>query len=82
MRTDCREKALIERRLDRPQDWDEAIALLGEDFKPIDDLRASAKYRLDVARALLRRALTEIGGTSTRTTRLVGFRESADVGAA
>jgi xanthine dehydrogenase small subunit len=76
------EKALIEKYLDRPQDWDEAIALLAEDFKPIDDLRASAAYRLDAARALLRKALTEIGGTSTRQTRITGFRETADVGAA
>ena len=76
------EKALIEKYLDRPQDWDEAIALLAEDFKPIGDLRASAKYRLDVARALLRKALTEIGGTATRQTRITGFREAADVGAA
>jgi len=76
------EKALIEKYLDRPHDWDEAIALLAEDFKPIDDLRASAAYRLDVARALLRKALTEIGGASTRATRITGFRETADVGAA
>ena len=76
------EKALIEKYLDRPHDWDEAIALLAEDFKPIDDLRASAAYRLDVARALLRKALTEIGGASTRATRITGFREAADVGAA
>jgi xanthine dehydrogenase small subunit len=76
------EKALIERRLDRPQDWNDAIALIGEDFTPIDDLRASARYRLDVARALLRRALTEIGGASTQQTRITGFREAADVGAA
>jgi len=76
------EKALIEKYLDRPQDWDEAIALLAEDFKPIDDLRASAAYRLEVARALLRKALTEIGGTSSRHTRITGFRETADVGAA
>jgi xanthine dehydrogenase small subunit len=76
------EKALIERHLDQPKEWDEAIAALAEDFAPIDDLRASAKYRIDVARALLRRALTEIGGASTRQTRLVGFREAADVGAA
>jgi hypothetical protein len=45
-------------------------------------MRASADYRLDAARALLRKALTEIGGTSTRQTRVVGFREAADVGAA
>jgi xanthine dehydrogenase small subunit len=76
------EKALIEKYLDRPQDWDEAIALLAEDFKPIDDLRASAAYRLEVARALLRKALTEIGGAPSRQTRITGFREAADVGAA
>ena len=76
------EKALIEKYLDRPQDWDEAIALLAEDFKPIDDLRASADYRLDAARALLRKALTEIGGAPTRQTRITGFRETADVGVA
>ena len=81
-RAKAAEKALIEKYLDRPQDWDEAIALIGEDFKPIDDLRASAKYRLDVARALLRRALTEIGGASTQQTRITGFREAADVGVA
>jgi xanthine dehydrogenase small subunit len=58
---------------------EEAIEALVEDFSPIDDMRASAKYRLDVARALLRRALTEIGGVSTRQTRVVGYREAADV---
>ena len=76
------EKALIEKRLDRPQDWDHAIAALARDFAPIDDLRASATYRLDAARALLRRALTEIGGTSTHQTRIVGIREVANVGTA
>jgi xanthine dehydrogenase small subunit len=74
------EKALIERHLDRPKEWEDAIALLAQDFQPIDDLRASAQYRLDVARALLRRALIEIGGASSRQTRIVGFRETADVG--
>lgn len=73
------EKALVETYFDQPETLDEAIAALAEDFAPIDDLRASARYRLDVARALLRRALTEIGGTSTRKTRVVGFREAADV---
>ena len=37
------------------QRWEEAIAALAQDFAPIDDMRASANYRLDVARALLRR---------------------------
>ena len=43
--------------------------------------RRCREPRLDVARALLRKALTEIGGTATRQTRLVGFREAANVGA-
>ena len=73
------EKALVETYFDHPETLEEAIEALGQDFSPIDDLRASAKYRLDAARALLRRALTEIGGTSTRRTRVVGFREAADV---
>jgi xanthine dehydrogenase small subunit len=76
------EKALIETYLDRPQTLEEAVEALAQDFSPIDDLRASAKYRLDVARALLRRALAEIGGASTRRTRVVGFREGADVASA
>lgn len=39
-----------------------AIAALGEDFRPIDDMRASAEYRLQVARNLLRRLWLELGG--------------------
>ena len=76
------EKALIEARLDHPPSWDDAIAALSADFSPIDDLRASAEYRLEVARALLRKALTEIGGTPTHATRITGLREAAHVGAA
>ena len=58
-----------------------AIGILAEDFAPIDDMRASAQYRLDVAQALLRKALTEISGTPTRETRVVGLRETAHVSA-
>src|SRR5258708_77286 len=76
------EKALIETFLDRPKTLEEAVEALAQDFSPTDDRRASAKYRLDGARALLRRALSEIGGASTRNTRLVGFREAADVASA
>ena len=76
------EKALIETYLDKPKTLEEAVEALAHDFAPLDDLRASADYRLDAARALLRRALTEIGGASTQTTRVVGFRETADVASA
>ena len=76
------EKALIEKRITRPADWENAVSALAEDFSPIGDLRASAQYRIETARALLRKALTEIGGASTHQTRIVGHREAADVGAA
>ncbi|MNP56395.1 xanthine dehydrogenase subunit XdhB [compost metagenome] len=36
-----------------------AQVALAEDFQPIDDLRASAAYRLKVAQNLLQRALLE-----------------------
>ena len=53
-----------------------------QDFTPIDDQRASARYRLDAAQAILRKALAEMGGASTQETRIIGRRERADVGAA
>jgi len=58
--------------------WQPALTALSRDFTPIDDMRASAAYRRDVARALLRKALIEIGGTPTENTRIVGIRETAD----
>ena len=63
-----------------PNTWPAALAALGADFAPIDDQRASARYRRDTAHALLRKALIEIGGTPSAQTRVVGIRESADVG--
>ena len=38
-----------------------AVAALREDFQPIDDMRASATYRLRAAGALLERFLDEHG---------------------
>ncbi len=42
--------------------WKHAIAALAADYQPIDDMRASARYRLEAAQALLEKALIEIGG--------------------
>jgi len=42
--------------------WADAIAALAEDYQPISDMRASARYRLETAKALLVKALIEIGG--------------------
>jgi xanthine dehydrogenase small subunit len=54
-----------------------ACESLASDFAPITDQRASASYRMQVAKGLLRKALIEIGGTASRNTRVVGWREEA-----
>ncbi|MDE0049364.1 MAG: xanthine dehydrogenase small subunit [Rhodospirillales bacterium] len=56
------------------QSWDGACAALASDFQPIDDMRASARYRLETAQALLRKALHEAGGETSAATRIVGQR--------
>ncbi len=65
--------------LGRP--WDEATLsdaqdALGRDFQPIGDVRASAAYRMTVARNLLRRLLIETISPDVET-RLVGDRSLA-----
>lgn len=52
-----------------------AIDALAEDFSPLDDHRASARYRLETAEALLAKALLEVNGSDTRMTRIRGYRE-------
>jgi xanthine dehydrogenase small subunit len=63
--------------LDHPESWSAAIAALAEDFAPISDMRATASYRLDVAKALFRKALTEVAGSLRSETRVVGRRGKA-----
>ena len=63
--------------LDAPQDWERAIAALAADYQPIDDMRASAEYRLVAACAFLRKALMEVASGNSRTTRVIGVREEA-----
>ena len=58
--------------------WLPALAALEQDVTPITDQRTSASYRRAIARALLRKALIEVGGTPVRETRPVGIRETAD----
>jgi xanthine dehydrogenase small subunit len=72
------EAALRGVALEDPSTWETAIAQLDGDFSPISDLRASARYRRQVARNLLRKALIEIAGTPSDRTRVVGLRESSD----
>jgi xanthine dehydrogenase small subunit len=57
--------------------WVPAIEALKRDFTPIDDMRASADYRMATAQALLRKALYETAGTASVSTRVIGFREAS-----
>lgn len=72
------ESALIGANPAEPSSWAVAVRALADDFSPIGDMRASAGYRREVARALLAKALVEAGGTSDRRTRIVGYREQDD----
>ena len=68
------ERAVTGLRLRDRASWPTAAEVLAEDFSPIDDHRASAAYRMRVARALLLKALAEIAGRPTTLTRITGFR--------
>ena len=49
----------------------EALSIPLTDYAPIDDMRASAAYRLETANALLRKALLEVGGLGADQTRVM-----------
>lgn len=51
-----------------------AAAHIATDFTPMDDHRASAAYRRSVAEGLIVKALAEIAGAPTSTTRVRGLR--------
>jgi xanthine dehydrogenase small subunit len=74
-RADGAEAALLGQPLRDSKAWARAFAALRDDFKPLDDHRASARYRADTAHSLLGKALIEAAGTLSRRTRVVGFRE-------
>jgi xanthine dehydrogenase small subunit len=72
------EEALAGADLRDPATWEPALDALALDYTPITDMRATAGYRRDAARALLRKALAEIAGMPSAATRVVGIREAAD----
>lgn len=69
------EAALLGRTFDAAA-VDAAISALGQDFTPLDDMRASARYRLQVAGNLLRRFLIEATEPQTRV-RVAGLLAEA-----
>ncbi|MDP4031925.1 MAG: FAD binding domain-containing protein, partial [Pseudorhodobacter sp.] len=56
------EAALLGRPM-TPETADAAAALMGEDFTPLSDMRASSGYRLETAQNLLRRYVHDLNGT-------------------
>ena len=71
------EHALTGTQLRDARAWARAFAALREDFSPISDHRASARYRVETAHALLGKALIEAAGTASTRTRINGAREVA-----
>jgi xanthine dehydrogenase small subunit len=59
--------------------WRLAAERVGDDFTPLTDMRASAEYRLGVARNLVIKTLAEIAGVSSPVTRILDSREAVDV---
>ncbi len=74
------EKALVGTEIRDSRAWSRAFAALRHDFAPIDDHRASRRYRIETAHALLGKALIEASGTATARTRVVGHREPTVAG--
>ena len=68
------ERALIGLSVNRPAGWTAAFKALDIDFTPMSDMRASAAYRAETARALLTKALLEASGAPSSSTRLIGRR--------
>ena len=56
--------------------WRRAGDAVEADFKPMDDHRASAAYRMQVAKNLVMKALAEIAGAPSTATRVAGQRET------
>ncbi len=69
------EAALAGASLDKPASWDAALLAMAHDYQPMSDHRASAGYRMTVARNLLLKALLELASGDTAATRIVGRRE-------
>ncbi len=75
------ETELIGRSIRDAGAWSAAFTALRTDFHPIDDHRASARYRIETAHALLGKALIEASGTASSRTRVIGHREKEVHGA-
>lgn len=60
--------------------WQTGAEAMLNDYTPMSDHRASAEYRMRVARNLVIKALAEIAGVPQSSTRIYPTKEMADVG--
>lgn len=70
------EAALKGALLEDASTWAPAFDALNNDFTPMTDMRASADYRMETARALLAKALMETDGTAAENLRVLKKREA------
>ncbi|KLN59205.1 FAD-binding molybdopterin dehydrogenase [Kiloniella spongiae] len=79
-RAEHTEKVLVGIDLNASQTWEKAAKALEQDFTPLSDMRASAGYRIEVAKGLLIKALHEVSNEKAdqqgNQTRVIGVREA------
>ncbi len=76
-RAPAAEAALIGRSIKQAATWRAAAAALPGDYRPLSDHRASARYRMQAAQAVLVKALAEMAGLPSASTRLHPRREAS-----
>ena len=70
------ERAIIGASIKDIATWRAGAEAMERDFEPMSDHRASAEYRMRVARNLVIKAMAEIAGVPSSTTRIFAHRES------
>lgn len=70
------ERAIIGASIKDIATWRAGAEAIERDFEPLSDHRASAEYRMRVARNLVIKTLAEIAGVPSTTTRIFAHRES------
>ncbi len=76
-RAPAAEAALIGQSIKQASTWRAAAAALAADYRPMSDHRASARYRMQAAQAVLVKALAEIAGLPSTSTRLHPRKEAS-----
>ena len=70
------ERAIIGASIKDIATWRAGAEAMERDFEPMSDHRASAEYRMRVARNLVIKAMAEIAGVPSSTTRIFAHRET------